>query len=215
MWHLYLDESGDLGFDFQEKNPSKFLTICVLAVSQTNVAKGIGCAIKKTLRRKVNKRKRCAQEIKGASSTLEVKGHFYRQIADEKFGIYAMTIEKCKVYDRLTKNAHAKSRLYNYIARKVLDQIPFEHAIGPVELIVDKSKGGREIRDFNQYVMMSLESRINPTCKVEIYHRESRVDHALNAADLFCWGIFRRHERNDWEWYNVYQSKIRTDDLGF
>ncbi len=27
MWNLYLDESGDLGFDFVNKKPSKFFTI--------------------------------------------------------------------------------------------------------------------------------------------------------------------------------------------
>ena len=25
MWYLYLDESGDLGFDFVNKKPSRFL----------------------------------------------------------------------------------------------------------------------------------------------------------------------------------------------
>lgn len=32
MLYLYLDESGDLGFDFVTKKPSEFFTICVLAV---------------------------------------------------------------------------------------------------------------------------------------------------------------------------------------
>ncbi len=32
MLYLYLDESGDLGFDFINKKPSSFFTICVLAI---------------------------------------------------------------------------------------------------------------------------------------------------------------------------------------
>ena len=30
MWYLYLDESGDLGFDFVTKRPSNFFTVTVL-----------------------------------------------------------------------------------------------------------------------------------------------------------------------------------------
>lgn len=30
MWYLYLDESGDLGFDFVNKKPSKFFTVSIL-----------------------------------------------------------------------------------------------------------------------------------------------------------------------------------------
>ncbi len=33
MWYLYRDESGDLGFDFVNKKPSGFFTLCILATS--------------------------------------------------------------------------------------------------------------------------------------------------------------------------------------
>lgn len=32
MWYLYLDESGDLGFDFVRKKPSRFFTVTILLV---------------------------------------------------------------------------------------------------------------------------------------------------------------------------------------
>ena len=57
MWYLYLDESGDLGFDFKFKNPSKFFTICILAFNQRDSFKTIGKAVKKTLYRKLKKPK--------------------------------------------------------------------------------------------------------------------------------------------------------------
>ena len=33
MLHLFLDESGDLGFDFVNKKPSKFFTITILVLT--------------------------------------------------------------------------------------------------------------------------------------------------------------------------------------
>jgi hypothetical protein len=94
MWHLYMDESGDLGFDFEEKHPTQYLTISILATNQPGTVKAIDCAVKKTLRRKVNRGKKREQELKGASTTIGVKRYFYEQIADCRFGIYAITLEK-------------------------------------------------------------------------------------------------------------------------
>lgn len=34
----------------------------------------------------------------------------------------------------------------------------------------------------------------------------------LQAVDLFSWGIFRKHERNDVVWFNVFRDKVRRDD---
>ena len=212
MWRLYLDESGDLGFDFKEKKPSKFLTIAILATSQRQTVQQIGWAVKRTLRKKVNGKKVRHNELKGSNTTIAAKQHFYSQVSDCKFAIYAMTMNKRHVYEELCKNAFTKSRLYNYLAKQVLDAIPFEKANDAVELIVDRSKCSREIADFNNYIYSNLQSRFDPIVKMAIYHHDSCSDRGLSAIDLFCWGIFRRHERNDNEWYEVFQSKIAMDE---
>jgi hypothetical protein len=65
MWYLYLDESGDLGFDFVNKRPSKFFTIAILAVSGIDGNRDITNAVKITIRRKLNPkhhRKRMVEE---------------------------------------------------------------------------------------------------------------------------------------------------------
>ena len=76
MWWLYLDESGDLGFDFVNKKPSKFFTICILATSSGATNRAFGYAVKKTLRRKLNRKKgkkRFITELKASQTTLQVK----------------------------------------------------------------------------------------------------------------------------------------------
>lgn len=215
MWNLYLDESGDLGFDFVNKKPSKFFTITILAVSSQNSNRQIINAIKKTIRRKLNpknKRKRLAQELKGTGTTLEVKKYFYEQIATTKFGIYSITLNKKRLFEKLTKN---KERVYNYVARQVIDKIPFEKANGTrIELILDKCKGKPEIEEFNSYIRRQLESRIEPNTPLDIYHWESHKNFGLQACDLFCWGIFQKHERGRTEWYDVFEKdKIKFEDV--
>lgn len=211
MWYLYLDESGDLGFDFERKKPSEFFTITILATNHRETIKTIDLAVRKTLRRKVNKKKKSESELKGTRTSLAVKRYFFQQIAALDFELFSVTIAKRRVYRRLCRARRSKSRLYNFIAKQVLDKIPFESASGSVELVVDRSKGKREVAEFNNYVVAQLEGRLDPKYKLTINHRNSKTDRGLSAVDLFCWGIARRYECADDEWYTIFQDKIRLD----
>ena len=135
MWYLYLDESGDLGFDFVNKKPSKFFTVAVLAIKGIENNRKIQKAVKITLRRKLNpksKRKRIVEELKGEATNLEIKKYFYKRIKDIKFAVYAMTLNKLRVYEELAQN---KSQVYNFIARQVFDVMPDG---GPMLVIIDR-----------------------------------------------------------------------------
>ena len=72
MWHLYLDESGDLGFDFQSKRPSTFLTIAVVATSKRETVDRVRTSVRRTLKNKVNRGKKNDQELKGSSTTIGI-----------------------------------------------------------------------------------------------------------------------------------------------
>lgn len=213
MWYLYLDESGDLGFDFVNKRPSKFFTVTILALSSIESNRQLAKAVKLTLRRKLNppkKRKRIVKELKGSATTLEVKKYFYQQVKDIRFGIYSITLNKRRVYERLTKE---KSRVYNFIARQVMDKIPLEkNNRERVELIIDKSMSKPEIAEFNSYIRRQLEARLNPQTPLDIYHWQSHETPGLQAADMFCWGIFEKYERQRSDWYDIFaKAKVRFD----
>lgn len=162
MWWLYLDESGDLGFDFVNTKPSRFFTVCILATSHKETDVAFRVAVKRTLRHKLNppgKRSRMVDELKATATTLAIKQYAWNQIAGCTFGIYCLTLNKRKVFERL---ANDKDRVYNYVARLVIDRVPFEKADTGVQLVVDKSKGRRQIEDFNSYIERQLKGRIPP-----------------------------------------------------
>lgn len=212
MWYLYLDESGDLGFDFVNKKPSKFFTVTILVLSSIQDNRKLIKAVKITLRRKLNppqKRRRLVQELKGRSTTLDVKKYFYKKIRNIKFDLYTINLSKRRVYERLIKN---KSRIYNFIARQVLDQIPLEKAATRIKLIIDRSKSKPEIAEFNEYIRRQLEARIDPKTPLDIDHWLSNEAPGLQASDMFCWGIFEKYERNKTEWYDMFaEDKIRFE----
>jgi hypothetical protein len=214
MWYLYLDESGDLGFDFSRKRPSVFLTIAVLAIKDRETADCIRNAARRTLRNKINRGRERARELKGSSTSIEVKRYFYRQVRDCTFEIYSVTLNKRRALAELGQDASIKSRLYNFLACRVLEGIPLEMAGDLVQLVVDKSKNQFEMAEFNDYVLANLKGRIDPRVAVKIYHHDSYSDPGLSAVDLFCWGVFRKHERSDEEWYGEYRDKVIAD-LGY
>lgn len=213
MLYLYLDESGDMGFDFVNKKPSKFFTICILVVKGMESRKRIVKMIERTLRRKLNpknKRKRFVQELKASSTTLSIKEYFYRNIRDVDFSVYSITLNKKRVYPRLIED---KARVYNWVVRLLLDQIDFATADTQISLVIDKSKSKPEIAEFDRYVLSNLQGKIDPKIPLIISHRDSQEDLCLNAVDLFSWGVFRKYEKKDLDWYEVFKGKIRYEDL--
>lgn len=100
MVYLYLDESGDLGFDFFAKKPSKYFTVTVMLVQGIENRKKIAKAVKRTLQNKFPKQK---TELKGSKQSIEIKRYFYRHVESVSFEIYALTLNKRRVYDYLSQ----------------------------------------------------------------------------------------------------------------
>jgi len=209
MWYLYLDESGDLGFDFVNKKPSKFFTVSILVVRSIESNRKLIKSTKVTLRRKLNpkgSRKRIVHELKGKDTNFGIKEYFYRQVGGVPFEIYAMTLNKKRVFERLTK---AKSRVYNFIARQVIEKIPFEmNKSDRIELIIDRSKSKPEIQEFNSYIRSQIQGKLDPKITIDMYHWRSQDNPGLQVADMFCWGIFQKYERKNTEWFDCFKKKI-------
>ena len=214
MTYLYLDESGDLGFDFTKNKCSKYFTICILSISSISDNRQIINAVKKTLKRKLNNKKnteRIITELKGSKTSIAVKQYFWEIIKNTSFGVYAYTVNKSRIKKDISEN---QDRFYNWITRLVLDKIPLKlKEADRIELIIDKSKGKTQIVDFNKYIKRNLEAKIHPNTPLVIFHRDSIQSHGLQACDLFCWGIHKKHEEKDVEWLEMFEKKIKLDDV--
>lgn len=208
MLYLYLDESGDLGFDFLVKKPSKFFTVTILAIKGHGNNRALINAVKKTNRRKLYKKS--YSELKGAHTSFEVKQYFYNMISFIPFDIYALTLNKRRVCGELTQK---KDRVYNFIARNVIDQIPFERVSTRIEFIIDRSKNRREMGEFDNSIVNQLKGRIDPRIPLDIYHYTSHENLGLQAVDMFSWGVYRKYEGDDSKWYNIFKEKLRYDDI--
>lgn len=90
------------------------------------------------------------------------------------------------------------------------------HELGVTTLVVDKCKNKQEIEDFNQYLVNQLEAKLPLNIPLRISHEDSKTNTGLQAVDAFCWGIYRKYEHGDIEWYQHFADKIafETEYLG-
>lgn len=208
---IYIEESGDLGFNF-DKNCSEFFTITLLVVNGVNANRGIIKAIKTTLKRKLNsknKQKRIVTELKGTQTTFAIKKYFYSRVQDLDFEIYAITIPKRKINLELQ---HSKHRFYNWIIKQIISQINLQKA-SQLIIYLDRLKNPQQISDCDAYLTANLESQISLKTRVDIYHECSEKIKPLQAVDLFCYGVSRKHNQDDLEWINYFQEKIKYETL--
>lgn len=211
MLYIYLDESGDLGFDFVSKKPSSYFTVCVLAVRGNDDNRAFAKLVRAVLRRQERRRQQAgAAELKGSLVPIATKKFFYKKVRHIPFKIYAVTLDKRKIY---SGGPIEKDRVYNYIARLVLEGVDFKDAAVRVIMTVDKSRNRRGIFEFNTYILKQIKAFINPLVPLDIFHVPSHESPGLQAADMFAWGVFRKYEQRDTGWYEIFRARVSSDKL--
>jgi hypothetical protein len=209
MLYLYLDESRDLGFDFVNKKPSAFFTICVLAIKGRDNDRALANVVRAVAKRKLFMgSKNTPPELKGTSASKEIKKFFYKKAGHLDFKLYSVTLNKKRVYPQLAED---KDRIYNYIARLTLEHVNFSDAAVRVIMTVDKSKSRLGVLEFDDYIISQIKALIDPLVPLNIIHVNSHESPGLQAVDMFTWGIFRKYERADLEWFNVFKARICLD----
>ena len=207
---IFLDESGDLGFDWAKSKTSRYFVITLLVCDRREAQDGFKRAVRRTLKNKLNHKKnnrRTTQELKGAATALAIKAYFQRQVPKDGWWIYSVTLNKVRVNpDLQTKSG--KKKLYNFLARFILEKVAFPDSLPAVNLVVDRCKNSDEIKDFNQYVENQLQALLPLETRLFITHEASQENPGLQAVDLYCWGIARKDDKGDRDWYNLYREKV-------
>lgn len=213
--YIFLDESGDLGFDFTKRKTTKYFVITILVCHTKLAQDGFRTAVKRTLRNKLNHKKvnsRVVQELKGSQTTLEIKQYFSRQLPADGWEIFSVTLNKLRVEEQL-RTPQGKKKLYNFLARFLLEKVRFPENVAMVSLVVDRCKNKEEIKDFNQYLENQLEALLPLNARLNIDHLASEDSAGLQAVDMFCWGIARKDETGEQDWYRCYQHRVMFETI--
>lgn len=211
--YIYLDESGDLGFNFNNKRTPRYFVITILLCNNEDTLSRISRAVKKTLRNKLQSKIKRPKELKGGETTLAIKKYFLASIDYiNNWYLYAIIIDKHKIVKNVfpIPTVH---RLYNYISRELLKYVSFNNAHDRLVLVIDRSKTKIQQNEFNKYLSNHIESMLPLTVPYHITHEHSHQNYVLQAVDMFCWGIRRFYEYGDDEWYRHYCKKTKIIEL--
>jgi len=214
MHYLYLDESGDLGDYIDSPGASRYFVITILEIKSDKDRKAIAKAVERTIKNKLHikhsRQTERIKELKGTNTEFAVKKYFYRHVADIPFHLYTVILDKTRFGDHLQLSPH---RLYRFITNLVLKELALESVSTNVSLILDRRTGGASVQEFNKSLRLQLEERVPPRVPIYIDHKDSSSTWPLQAVDLFAWGIFRKYELGDCEWYDVFKEKIKLESV--
>jgi hypothetical protein len=205
MAYIFLDESGDLGFDFTKKKTSHYFVITFLFVDNKRPVEKIVKKIFAGLTRK---------QIKAHDGIL----HSYKEsprtrqkllsgLAGKDVSILAIYLNKKKVY---TKLQDEKQVLYNYVTNILLDRIMTRRLLPlnkKVTLIASRYETNKLLNEnFKDY--LSGQILQNHKIKLEIEIKTPHQEKCLQVVDMASWAIFRKWEHQDESYYNLIKSKI-------
>lgn len=210
---IYLDESGDLGFDWSKSKTSRFFVITLLVCFDKKGSDTFRIACRRTIKNKINKNKKKnpLNELKASKLKLESKIYFLKHSPKDNWSIYSYILDKKQVREHLKK---FPQKLYNYIAANLLKEVPLKEA-KTIDLVLDKCKNSKEIKDFNAYLQMRIEGDTSMETAVNISHLNSYESCGLQAVDLFSWGILRKYSYKDTSWYDRFCDHIEFEEKFF
>ena len=204
MGYIFLDESGDLGFNFKKLKTSKYFVVAFLFVENKSSIEKI---VKKThaeLKKKYKRRFGVLHSVKERPITRQ---RLLKRLNEKDCAIMTIYLNKRKVY---TKLQDEKQVLYNYVTNILLDRIYSKRLVaGKDKITIVASR-----RETNRYLNENFKTYLNNQAKnhhkveVEAVIKTPFEEKSLQVVDFVSWAIFRKYEYGDESYYNIIRNKI-------
>ncbi len=205
MAYIYMDESGDLGFDFSKKRTTKFFIITVLVANDKRIVNNV---VKKIF---VSLNKKQLQSHKGVlhayHETTVTRRRLLTKLAEKDVSIFMVYLDKSRYY---TRGDEEKPALYNIFTNILLDRLMGHKLVDrdePITLIASQRDTSRFLNEnFSDYLSSQFDSnhKLKLTVEVKTPHQEK----GLQVVDIVSWSIFRKYEYRDSSYYELIKHKI-------
>lgn len=204
MSYIFLDESGDLGFDPKKKN-SEFFVITILSIQDKKKLEKIVKKVHRSLRKKVKRLSGGVLHAVREKQKTRVK--LLKLVAKEDCRIMTIYLLKKKVYTHLKDEKHV---LYNYVTNILLDRIMTKKLVtgnSTLNLVAEKRETNKFLNEnFKEYLTNQVKNKFKQELIVEI--KTPSEEKSLQAVDFVSWSIFRKHERKDASYCELIKGRI-------
>ena len=204
MSYIFMDESGDLGFDFNKRGTSSFFLITFLFSKNRrnieNCVKKVHGGLRKKYKKKIGVLHAYVEEPVTRKRLLTL-------LSEKDCRIMTILLNKKKVYTNLQDE---KAVLYNYVTNILLDRIFTKKLVlpeNPVKVIASRKETSKFL---NQNFRSYLQSQIvkNHNAEVIVSIKTPAEQKALQAVDFVSWAIFRKYEYGDDTYYKIIEKNI-------
>ena len=204
MSYIFVDESGDLGFNLKKKGTSSHFLISFLFVP-TIRKRRIEKIVSKTFKT-IKKPKKKSGILHAYKESPVVRQRLLKLLSQEDIKIMTICLDKSRIDTNLKKK---KDILYSHVVNILLDRIESKKLVPlneKIELIVSRRETNKFLNNnFRKYLKENNKGRkLNIVVFIKSPHREK----CLQAVDFVCWSIFRKYERDDYDYYNIIKGKI-------
>jgi hypothetical protein len=211
MAYIFLDESGDLGFNKAKQRTSKYFIITFLFTEEKRpiekVVRTTHASLKKQHKQKGGTL-HCYHE-KPATRT-----RMLNKLSQKDLKIMTVYLNKEKVYTKLHKE---KDVLYNFVTNILLDRICTKKLIPKNEkicLIASRKETNKFLNEnFKNYLTDQV--RNNHKLDIEVEIKTPHEEKSLQAVDFLSWSIFRKYEYDDESYYEIIKEKIYEENILF
>jgi len=204
MAYIFLDESGDLGFNFSKKKTTKYFLITFLFVENKRPIEKLISKLHSGLRKKYKMRGGVLHACKEEPTTCM---RFCKKIAEKNCQAMTIYLNKKRVF---TKLQNEKAVLYNYVVNILLDRIASKKFINKVEqinFIASRRETSKFLNlNFKNYLENQIKNNHKLPIMVEI--KTPAEEKCLQAVDFISWAIFRKYEYNDDSYYNTIKEIV-------
>lgn len=212
MSWIFLDESGDLGFDFKKKNTSKYFVISLLFITNKSPVDKI---VKKIFQGFSKK------EVKSHNGTL----HCYKEktstrrklltlLSGKDISILNIYLNKLKVFTGLQEKNHL---LYNYVTNILLDRLYTKKLVPLTEkiiLVASRRETNKFLNEnFKSYLKNQMINQRKLHFEVEI--KTPKEEKCLQIVDFVSWTTYRKYEHKDPSYWKIISKKIIEENALF
>jgi len=209
MSYIFLDESGDLGFNLEKKGTSRYFLV-TFVFSETrapleNILKRIFQGFSKS------EIKRHAGSLHAYKEHPKTRLKALKLLSEKNVSILVIYLDKKNVYTMLQEEKHV---LYNYVANILLGRIFTKKLIPtdkPIHLIASRRETNLFLNE-NFVNYLKEQTKTNHALDLAVSIKTPEEEKSLQLADMASWSIFRKYEHGDETYYNVIKQKIVEED---
>ena len=200
MTYIYVDESGDLGFDFSKGGASEKFSIAFLI---TNNRQSINALVKKTFLSLPPAIKRKFDGVlhakKEKSSTVK---RLLKKLSSKDIYIASICLDKRKMLVTTNQNDLYAYMLISLINRLYSDDV-FKDS-QKINLVVSQRHTNKHLNERFFETLVASEHGTQFTVNIV----KPASDKCLQAVDFVSWALWQKYEKNDSTYSDLFSDRI-------